>query len=481
MEAAPDKKVWNGIRSHLWFANLQNTFNGFAVSPGASVWRGISFRLWLKSFFTFQASTFNIYYATGGAASILVAIWFMLPAVHSSPAMAHDIFNPDRQVISSLNTSSDEITANTVNTNNYTAPIQQNNQNVTTQNVNNQNTLAQNNTVQNTITHQTLNTDNHVPKNPVIDNPEHDIIQPEQSSVIRYDQLKHINKLNPGPLANLNDESPFIPRENGKQRFMERAASVFFSPLFCTSKFEIPESESNAGYLANTSGMGWTTGLSLSWSWFSYTAEAGLAYTKLSSSHNCQFVNFTYDTVMVSEIIHGGYYDTDTFYVINLDTLLATGDTVYIEIVDVEFIPTTDTIQREQVNANQYTESKKQKVTYSYVEFPITFGYKIIPGRFSVTAKAGIVPGLLIASKGDIPNPYSDVGQYPVMPVTGARSFVLSGLVGLEMNYSVTEKLSIVLEPNYKHHIFSVLNPDLGASHKFRAAGILRTAIRYRF
>jgi hypothetical protein len=153
-------------------------------------------------------------------------------------------------------------------------------------------------------------------------------------------------------------------------------------------------------------------------------------------------------------LIGGNYY--------NIDTL---GSYYHYTYTQTDHISVTDSIlawNTQNVIADVYDTTTSIKFdtlpkatiynSIRYLEFPISVGYVIPLGTFSIGISAGISPGLFMAVKGSDMN----ANQYPALESydkNSIRKFSISATGEMELGYQINESLLLSLSPFYKRSL----------------------------
>ena len=105
-------------------------------------------------------------------------------------------------------------------------------------------------------------------------------------------------------------------------------------------------------------------------------------------------------------------------------------------------------------------EEMKSSFRYSVICLPITYGYKLLSGKISLSIFAGLKPGYLVSQKYIRPERYEEVFYKSDLKFETAQfsNFVLSGFLGVRIEKDLGEKWSVGLEPNFNLQLTPLLN-----------------------
>ena len=147
----------------------------------------------------------------------------------------------------------------------------------------------------------------------------------------------------------------------------------------------------------------------------------------------------------------------------NFEVLTSSG-TIYTNNVDVFLLDrsgdrvlsryTNDLFDPLKSNLQYLNNSLRQ--SFSYLEMPVILRYKLLDKALDLNVIGGLSYNLLVRN-----NVYTtiDGGRYPVGKTEGLNPIMLSSSIGMGMEYSLSEKFSLNLEPTFRYYInpFSVI------------------------
>lgn len=476
----PTERVWNGIKSNLWYSDIQNIFRNFSIQPANSVWRTIAFRLWFKKFITYSPATLNVYYLFS---VVLIGFTFFYALNQSEPILNSEksglsgtdetVINPNNLPYSvrNLNIAVNQLSDKTIATNksNESDKIEYR-VNDNKINVIKNNKITANNiiTINEGLHHEPL------------------LVSEENESEILFRDNSIINFIKPVySELNINpDVENFSNREVNENILKKWHWSVegFIMPMTSSATYDVNDNEYpdfSKNYKGDASPSNTLSGgLLLQSTHMNLSFQTGVLLTSLSDRPNYQFTGYSMDTSLITQIIPGGHYIYDSIPILDLDYLLQTGDSEYLWVKDSAFVPEKDTITVQQINARKYTEYQRTSNTFTYVELPVIAGYTFSQGKINLTLRAGVIFGLLSYSGGEIPSPYSESGT-DVIQRNNCRKLLLSGITNLEIAYDATSHISIVTAPVYRFSLSSVFNKNYLVDQRFSSFGI-KFGLRYK-
>ncbi|PIP54793.1 MAG: hypothetical protein COX07_03405 [Bacteroidetes bacterium CG23_combo_of_CG06-09_8_20_14_all_32_9] len=472
----PTEKVWKGVSSNLWYSDIQNIFYNYTLQPASSVWHKIALKLWFRNFLIFSPKTINIYYLS----VILIICSALFFAVYQNTVDSKKVANSDlhSKVTGLSEDSSGYLTASSVIHSTVIDSSENNYVKSGNNEVNLGNALNTGNRIKNTVATKINNIILHEPllaDEDIIN----ELLTYDNSILLRMNQCP-VN-INIESFGDTTFENRLVNEYNSKKWYW--SAESFVMPLFNTSSYKVSDNEYQC-FDKNHSGSSITVptlsgGLLVQAKHLNFSFQTGLSYGTFTDKPDYQYAGFHFDTTMITQIVNGGYYNYFEIHILNLDSLLLTGNHVYIIIHDSLFISTADTINQQQVNVIKTIEHKRTLNTYSYIEIPLIAGYTFSNGRVNFTLRSGIIAGLLTSASGNLPSPYSEFGTTEVIQKSTCK-FMLSGFAGIEAAFDATKHISIIAAPVYRINLFSIYKKKYIAEQRFRSFGV-KLGIKYNF
>ncbi|MBI5540466.1 MAG: hypothetical protein HY951_10440 [Bacteroidia bacterium] len=481
LNVEPTQKVWEGVNSNLWYSNIQNAFYNYTVQPTSKAWRKIAFRLWFKDFIVFSPLSFNVYYLS----AILVVCSTLIFTSYNYSDKDFLFTNSPIEKNTKTNTINNSNTLTEVSIIHNSVNAKVSNPNTT----NNEEVIIVkelNKKNQTAVKKEKFNNTNNLINNkvsvhePIIDNDElfTELHVRDYSGLLK---MLHRNpKLIPESFSDSSLKSRLEFDFNNKK--WHWSVEGFVTPMFGSSTYKINDSEINSfskNYGGSKANLTLSGGLLVQAKHLNFSFQTGFSYTRLTDKPDYKYLNTKYFTSIVTEIIPDYDYNYFEIEVLNLDSLLLNGDSVWITIQDSTLITTFDTITKPQVIQKNTIDHKKTINTFSYFEIPLIAGYTISQGKLNFTLRGGIITGILTSVSGNLPSPYSEVGTINVKNKT-TRKIMFSGIVGIEAAYDASKNISIIAAPVYRFNLLSLYKKDNIINQRFNNLGI-KLGIRYNF
>ena len=475
----PTEKVWKGIKSNLWYSDIQNVFRNFSIQPANSVWRTIAFRLWFKKFITYSPATFNVYYVLSIAFIGISSYYFYNQAIvpEYSPENTHVIQNSYSSQNNNLNSGRNINTANAQGNQNFVSEESGTDDFVVAinnakdiKNINADNVKVKKDNLVQEEKNKISDVSRH--KEPILISEEFEDKQEFRDISILKNLLSRSFRLESDLF-----EMELLKREipEFKNRILQWSLEGFILPMTERSKYTVNEAEFpgfGVNYKEENPSNSFSGGLLVDAKYKKLSLQTGIMYSQFIDRPSYQTTNYIIDTNLVTQVVPGGYYNYFTIPILDLDTYLSTGDSVFIMVLDSNFISMNDTILVQQISAQKYTKYQRTANSYSYFEIPIVAGYSFEFGKVNLTLKGGVIAGILTLAEGNIPSPYSEQGTAEIVQATHTRRLVLSGMGSVELGYDVSSHISIVTSPVYRFNLNSVLKDDYIVDQKFRSFGV---------
>lgn len=158
----------------------------------------------------------------------------------------------------------------------------------------------------------------------------------------------------------------------------------------------------------------------------------------------------------------------DTGYVYNIETN-------YIEDIDSLEIQKTDSSRNLVNDPSLKTEQLTTRI--NYIEFPLLVGYEFPFGRMTLMLKTGLSMGLL--TKINARYMKNDISGTEEIDAARVKKTMLNYLFHMGVNYYLTEKLALNIDPMFRMNMNSVLK-NSGYGQRYWNAG-LNVGMMYRF
>ena len=104
-------------------------------------------------------------------------------------------------------------------------------------------------------------------------------------------------------------------------------------------------------------------------------------------------------------------------------------------------------------NKAVYTVGSQLKQELRFIEVPVQATYKLVDRKVSIGLNGGISTNILVGNKAMLTENGNQVGEGET---SGMRNVVYSGTVGLEMGYELTNRITLTVEPRFKHFLNSI-------------------------
>jgi hypothetical protein len=264
--------------------------------------------------------------------------------------------------------------------------------------------------------------------------------------------------------------------------------SVFASSFYCTWKKYNDEilrllNQKNYSLGVETKVMfnNWSLGTGLFFTSFNESRQFGFSMTDIDSIIHMQLIPNSYqiiDTSSVSWEYHT--YNTTYYDTVLLDSVtITTTDSIPTYQIDTTTINYNDTTYNTTYDTIKTDTAVIKSFKYTYLEVPLIVKYNFYNyKKLSLTAGVGVVAGLLIKSE----SYFFDVGTNSVRAYSKENTykFLPSLWFSVGINYSISDRFLINLEPYYILGIRSVYNKDLSVIKIPDRYG-LRFGVSYRF
>jgi hypothetical protein len=128
------------------------------------------------------------------------------------------------------------------------------------------------------------------------------------------------------------------------------------------------------------------------------------------------------------------------------------------------------------LNHPNNTETPAQiQEKYRYCEIPVTLNYKVIDWKLKVGLSGGLSANILASEKANI----NTSGEIKATSLGNLPDVTYAGMIGLEIGYQVSKKITVTIEPLIKHYLNSSAEKSDLKLQSLQAG--LYTGVRYSF
>lgn len=440
-EVQPNDNLWHKLDNALFEKQSQSLFKQYVVTPSNRVWRNIAVALWWKKFVRFSPTYFNIYYFFS---SILIA---------GSIILFYQTNHKSFSKIVSNNSS-----ANTINTpRDVISRMTQPELYEEKQPRANQYNLIVANKTKPTGCISYSETDNQTNDNlAFLSSREYSLFSNDIEENFLGREVKHYKKKNElifgFSLAAVWPQHQFILMQQS-----ERQRDPYFD-LLSTQAF--------------------SASLWYQYSFNSLGFETGLMFQSVKQTYSYNNPIISNDTIVNMHINDLSYYQYSTIQIINLDTLLLTGDTVWITYTDSTLVAVFDTIYQTEIKEKRTDRRASHYFSYKTFEVPLLLSYSQCLDRFNVTFKAGVSVAYTVATQGTLPSFTDTYGNVPIQN-NYFKTFYLNSLASIEAQYWINEHWSLSVMPMYKRTLTSITTTEVPMSLKAQSWAVFM-GLKYR-
>lgn len=235
----------------------------------------------------------------------------------------------------------------------------------------------------------------------------------------------------------------------------------FISPLYNNQKFynkNIYEQAANLNNSTLSPLMGVSSGFNTVFHKKRTTLNTGVQLTIMRNNFNYLSSQYTIDTIEYYKHYQQSALQIDTIYFINIDTLLATGDTIYEIFQDSNTIYYLDSMLLKKQDTLITKKNDKATNKYIYLEIPFIIGKTYYYENISFSPEIGLIAGIIMNSKGKIVS-LADLNQSTDIKAETKMAFVnLSLHAGIKIEYYINKHFNFTLKPFYRRNINSIFS-----------------------
>lgn len=256
---------------------------------------------------------------------------------------------------------------------------------------------------------------------------------------------------------------PHFQKHTTRQRnkYLPSSYEYYFSTMYSNLKFtseNIYQEYSTSNNKAVNPRIAFAAGVNTSYDRGNTKLITGLGVSILRSNFNYFNSEYTIDSIPYYKYYQKTFIKIDTILFINIDTLLATGDTVYQVFQDTNYIQKLDSAIYKRADTTTFNTNENKNNKYIYLEIPFIIGKSYKFSNFQITPNVGIISGFMLNSTGKLVS-LIDINQSVDFKEETKKSFInLSLYCGFKFEYYISNKINFTLNPFYRRSINSIFS-----------------------
>jgi len=285
-------------------------------------------------------------------------------------------------------------------------------------------------------------------------------------------------------INNIYDKS-LKPNINVKNKLLMNkylfSFDLLLSPMYSYRSFysdHIYRNVSDIKKLSVKKDLSITTGFGVNYHNVSTTLSSGIYFANYREKFTYLTTNFIKDTIVGYRYFSKISIKVDSIPLINIDTLLATGDTVYYYYRDTNYITTLDSALVSKIDSVKFKVNDKTQNSYSYIEIPLIWSYNFYKPKLSISPQIGIIAGFFIDSSGKIVSLANIEQSVDLKSETGFEDIIISLYGGLRINYFLTKRLDFFTSAYFKQNLNTIF-VDYPIISRFSSFGV-GFGVRYK-
>ena len=304
------------------------------------------------------------------------------------------------------------------------------------------------------------------------------------TSIFNDSLLKLPKKMKFGEIL-MQDSNFLIIRKfskNKRKKINIFSLDLLFSPVYSFQTFNsdlIYKDVSEINKNAVNASMGSSLGLNLNFNKNYNTFSSGINITNFKINFSNVSILYHIDTVSKMQFIQRTEPVIDSIRLINIDTLIATGDTLYYYFVDTTYNTFIDTNYVLTPDTTKEFYNDRSKNSYTFFEIPLLFSRNFYTPNFNFSPEIGIITSFFVNSKGKI---VSLTNLFQTNNLKNEPKFAvvnLSVYAGIQFNYYITNRIDFVTSAYIRRNINSIYK-DYPLISRFNSFGI-KFGFRYKF
>ncbi len=271
-------------------------------------------------------------------------------------------------------------------------------------------------------------------------------------------------------------------KQNKRKKLQLFSLDFLFSPVYSDIKFSddiIYHSVAEKNNDALTPSLGSTFSVNLNWHHKSSIFTSGINLTSFNTDFSAISAKYEIDTVIKEVYTPVVEMHIDSVQFINIDTLLATGDTLYYYIVDTTYNTYIDTSNVQTLDTSAVFYDNKTRNKSFYIDIPLIYSRNFYFENFNLTPEIGFITSFFVNSEGKIIS-LTNLFQTDDLKYKPEYAAVnLSLYVGIKTNYILTDKFDFITSAYFRRSINSIFS-EYPLISRFNSLGIT-VGLRYKF
>ncbi len=443
-EVEPSSSLWDKLDNSLFEKQSRSLFKDYLIQPRRNVWRKIYVALWWKQFVKFSPLTFNVYYLLFSIFTATSLALLITPTTPSENQGSH--IAPSVNAVTNDNRSFHALQKPSL-------PAQ----------------VAYVEPTAKPIAKVTAAT-----KKEIANDKEN-----EQEAIAA------LSALSSGFLVNQQAEvkSPlYVQNSYAFLPAYRHSISLYVAPVIQqhSFRFDFNETFNNISHFKLLSSESYAVSVWYQQQKHKLSWQCGLLFQSSKQYFEYHQARFTTDTILNYTINDNSYYQYSYIQILNLDSLLLTGDTVWITYVsDSTLVADIDTLISYEYKHRRENHTATHYFSYKTVEIPFMMGYHESFGRFDIGFKAGLSLGYILVLSGAMPSIVQDYGTTSLTRKQ-CNLFHLNALAGMEARYHLTERWAVSVMPLYKQNLFNLMSSEIPVKMNSRS-WIVQLGLTYSF
>lgn len=271
-------------------------------------------------------------------------------------------------------------------------------------------------------------------------------------------------------------------KKNKRKKLNLLSLDILFSPVYSFQTFSsdiIYKEASEINNKAVNASMGSNISFNLNFHKENNNFTSGINLTNLRIDFSNISALYDIDTIPKMQFVQRTEPVIDSVKLINIDTLIATGDTVYYYFIDTTYNTFLDTTYIQVADTTESFYNERVKNSYIFFEIPLLYSHSFYTPNFNFSPEIGIITSFFVNSKGKIVS-LTDLFQTNNLRNEPKFAFVnLSVYAGIKFNYYITDKFDFITSAYIRRNINSIYK-DYPLISRFNSFGI-NFGFRYKF
>ncbi len=225
--------------------------------------------------------------------------------------------------------------------------------------------------------------------------------------------------------------------------------------------------------------MGFSGGFEFNYHRKQINFTSGFNYTNVKLNFNHTDIETHIDSIFKYQYFNRTEIEFDTIWFVNIDTLIASGDTLWVPYIDTNYVNHLDSTLIFTSDTSQTLYPVQNINTIKYLEIPLIISLPVKLNRYKLNIEFGIIPAIIMNSSGKIVSLVNYNGSVDINKTIKMNPVMLSGYAGLSAFIPINMRFQLETKFFIKNNLTSIYS-NYPVSQRHRTTGF-QFGLLYKF